>query len=100
MKQQRQERSDDFRTFVETLERRRAAKKAPSRDPTRLLAALAESGPQAVPDLMAASGMAAMDFLEVLKTLREVGLVALAGEPGKERVELTPNGRQVAQLGG
>ncbi len=50
--------------------------------------------------LVTASGMAAMNFLDVLKTLREVGLVALAGDPGRERVELTPNGRQVAQLGG
>lgn len=97
IRQQRSQ-SEDFMPFVEALERRLATKREAPKDPTGLLTLLATRGPLAVPDLMAASGMAAVEFLEVLKTMRDVGLVALVGDPGKERVELTPNGQQVAQL--
>ncbi len=98
MKQQKPPGTYDFTTFVEGLQRNLAtAQEAPRRDPTRLLSIL-RSGPKSVPELMKATGMGTMDFLEVLKTLQDVGLVVLQGAAGQEQAELTPNGRQVAEL--
>lgn len=69
--------TDDFVTFLESMQRREVGQQAPGRDPTKLLSLLAESGPQPVSELMAASGLGAMEFLGAPQDAARRG----AGEP-------------------
>jgi predicted transcriptional regulator len=66
--------------------------------PLRLLALVAASGPQPIARLMAESGLEFTAFSDVLKTMREAGLITLVGQPGHEVVDLTPDGARLAQL--
>jgi hypothetical protein len=89
---------DSFATFLESINRQQSAQKAPSGPPLKLLTILATSGPQLVPDLLTASGMAFTDFTGALNTMKEAGLITLAGPPEQEKVALTASGEQVAHL--
>ena len=89
---------DNFGTFLETLKRRETSRQESKGASFDLLTILADSGPAPVPDLMKESGMGIIDFAEALKAICEAGLITLAGPPGNEMVELTPNGEQVACL--
>ncbi len=89
---------DNFGTFLETLKRRETSRQASRGASFNLLTILVDSGPTPVPDLMKESGMGVADFAEALKTMREAGLITLAGQPGNETVGLTKNGEQVARL--
>jgi hypothetical protein len=66
-----------------------------------LLKALAasEARPVPVPILLATCGMDVPGAMQTLYTLRELGLVRLAGPEGLEQVELTHNGEETLRLG-
>ena len=84
--------ADLFGTYLEAFQRYSAAQpKRPGGD--WLLSRLKESGAEPVPDLMAGSQMSLFDFTAMLTNLQEAGLVSLEGEPGQERVVLTPAGK-------
>ena len=94
--------SDGFVTFLNAVKRRETSQReggGPGGGPSlKLLAILAGSGPQPVPELLAKSGMTFAEFVESLNTLRDLGLIALVGQKGTESAELTPNGAQVERL--
>lgn len=96
MKQQKPG-TDSFATFLENLKRREEqSQQAPGGASLKLLTILKESAPLPVPELMAKSGMGFAEFTEALKVMRDVGLIALTGQAGRETAELTPNGKEIA----
>lgn len=65
----------------------------------KVLLYLAEhDGPQPVTDLLPVSGLTFSDFYSAITTLREVGLIAMSGDPGHEHAELTTAGKYVALM--
>lgn len=92
---------NSFGTFLESLNSQAPGQQpAPAGAPLKLLTTLASSGPQGVPELMTASGLAFSDFTDALTTMKTIGLVTLDGPPGQEMATLTASGEQVARLSG
>jgi predicted transcriptional regulator len=64
--------------------------------PLRILAVLRDHGSQTIPTIQAAAGIEFEAFAEAVATFRQAGLVTIQGEPGRERLELTATGAQIA----
>ena len=64
--------------------------------PLRILAVLRDHGPQTIGTVQAAAGIEFEAFAEAVATFRQAGLVTIQGEPGRERLELTATGAQIA----
>lgn len=64
--------------------------------PLRILAVLRDHGPQPIFTVQAASGVEFEAFAAAVATFRQAGLVTMSGEPGRERLELTATGAQIA----
>jgi predicted transcriptional regulator len=88
--------ADSFGTFLQSMhsleQETSAARPGQTKMPLDLVQSLASTGPQTVPDLMAASGMDVRDFLDALKTLESAGLVQVVGAAGQQTIQLTPAG--------
>lgn len=89
--------SDSFGTFLDALQRS-SPPPTPSGASLRVLRTLAGAGPRTVPELAAASGIGFTDLAATLTTLQEAGLVTMQGQPGREQVEITPHGSEIAAL--
>jgi predicted transcriptional regulator len=87
-----------FAPFLEKMQQYRQRQQTPGGSPLKLLTILVSSGPRPVPELIRESGMGFADFAEALETMQEAGLIALAGQPGQEVVEITPSGERMARL--
>jgi predicted transcriptional regulator len=88
--------TNSFGTFLETVHGRSSGRQ-PIGDSLKLWPVLVASEPISVPELMRESKMDFSAFAASLEALQEADLVHLVGEPGKEMVELTPYGEQVAK---
>ena len=64
----------------------------------RLLEALADGGPKAIPQLLADTSLGLSPMLTALHTLRDFRLVTFVGEPGGETVEVTRPGAEAATV--
>ena len=90
--------ADSFGTFLDNINVGQASPAPASGAPLKLLRSLAVSGPQSVPDLLTASGVAFSDFTRALNNMKEAGLVTIADASGAEKVALTASGEQVARM--
>jgi hypothetical protein len=100
--------ADYFGTFLDTLSSdspAQTARPAPPAVPQpggpilpRVLGYLSQVDGSSIPDLASGIGSSLVETAEVVGRLKESGLVAVSGDPGAERVELTEAGRTVSQL--
>jgi hypothetical protein len=84
MKQQKGS-SDSFGTFLEGLKRREQGQKTAGGTPLRILTILLEEGPSLSQTSLTKSTTEFENLAEALKTMREAGLVAMAGPAGEKR---------------
>ena len=90
--------SSDFGEFLQEVRRHERSSTPGKQDPMKFLRLLADSGSLSVPELMEESEMVFADFVETLNALKGAGLINLVGQPGREVIELTPSGQQLARL--
>ena len=97
--------ADGFTAYLEEKQRLRAqaspaAAQATGLTPMSLLTALARVSAKSmpIPDLHKASGMDFNDFADAIKKLQESGYITIGGDSGKEAVQLTQLGSDVAEL--
>lgn len=91
--------SDSFGTFLQTYRALEKKEDSGTRtEPIALLSVLASLGEERAPigKLLDASGMSFTSFASALERLRDAGLVEMSGAPGREEVELTSAGEQIA----
>jgi hypothetical protein len=92
--------ANSFGTFLEYVNAHEPDRAGTSGAPLKLLQTLAASGPLPVADLLSASQMRITDFTNLLSSMKDVGLVTLAGAPGPETVSLTASGELAARMAG
>ncbi len=88
---QNQRKADSFGTFLATVQSSETTALNPQ---VKLLQALSAAGPTSIPKLAAASGLELTKFLETLRTLQELRLVAVADG---DLVTLTQAGEEIAK---
>jgi hypothetical protein len=89
---------NSFGTFLETLQQNHTGESAASGEKLKLLSLLLNSDAHTVPELQQESGMAFTNFAEALNATQAAGFTTLSGPPGREVVELTKLGEQIAHL--
>ncbi len=96
--------ADSFSAYLEAKQQKsrglRSATPAVGGTPFTVLTVLAGAPQQsrALAELQPATGMTFVDFSQALKRLEESGYITVAGDPGREIVQLTKLGADVAQL--
>lgn len=87
---------NSFGTFLETVQRGAPSDQNEQDLESRVLAILADQGRKSIADLVSATQVKLSTVLQVLRVLRDFGLVTLVGEPGDEMVEATRSGTRTA----
>ena len=90
---------DSFGTFLEGMNKYESNSMASKGSDGQeiLLARLSTVSQMTVPELIKDSGLRVSEFKDSLNSLEELGLVKLDGEKGRNVVQLTDNGRKVAE---
>ena len=88
---------NSFGTFLETVKKRRSGE-SPGRGGSTKILGILEKGPEPVPVLMQRSELAALAFMDAFENLLKASLIQITKSNGKEVVELTATGSQVAKL--
>jgi hypothetical protein len=89
-----------FLPFLEASRRKESIPQSAPGSPLTLLEILARQTQQALPlfDLQTLGNMPPSRYAEALKSLRDAGYIAIAGEAPEQIVQLTDSGFQVSQL--
>lgn len=87
---------NSFGTFLDTVQRGAPPDQNDQDLESRVLAILADEGRKSIADLVSATQVKLSAVLQVLRVLRDFGLVTLVGEPGDEMVEATRSGARTA----
>ncbi len=88
----------EFLRSIQESEQRQDLSSFSSSIPFKLMAALADLGPQDPASLMTASGLGFDEFTEVVKSLRVAGLIEVEGSAGYEKIELNSKATQLIQV--
>ena len=89
-----------FLPYMEYTQRDRTPAQSAPASPLSLLEILARQSQQSLPifDLQTLSGMKPSRYGEALKSLKNAGYIAIAGEAPEQVVKLTGSGTNVVQL--
>jgi hypothetical protein len=90
-----QKTGDYFGTFLDAVKQNEVTPGGEVNDRLRSLLTTLDTGPRAIWDLQEAVSLPFPDFTSELEAARISGYVDLSGPSGKEKVALTPSGREL-----
>lgn len=96
---EKQSSTDDFGSFLETLQRSKEGARKGRRAkniPMNLIIFLKERGPISITDVITEMGLPFSDITSALMELQNAEFVTISGPSGKEIIELTPTGENLA----
>ncbi len=92
MKEQFQQDKGTFGTYLDLLQQKRSAERAPEDSFMRLLIQLSGTEPKPIPELAASSDMPVDEFAESLKLLESLDMIAVKLENDTKVIALTQGG--------
>ncbi len=93
---------NSFGTYLETVlspsvPEQSPAAQTPALGMAPVLQALSVSGPQKMSDLLSVSGLDLQSYAALVQTMQNAKLITVVGDASEQTVDLTPEGKALAQ---